>query len=106
MSARSGPENNHSARAWITPAAAVVVIGAMAWLTRRYFMDDAFIGFRYLNNLLSGRGLVFNPGERVEGITNLGWVLALAPLASIPTIPAAVAGLSPGGLARDRGGAP
>lgn len=41
-------------------------------------MDDAFIGLRYAANLLSGRGLVFNPGEAVEGVTNLGWVLAVA----------------------------
>jgi len=68
---------------------AVAVIGAMAWVTRRYFMDDAFIGFHYLTNLLSGRGFTFNPGERVEGITNIGWVLSLIPLASILTIPAA-----------------
>lgn len=41
-------------------------------------MDDAFIGLRYAANLLAGRGLVFNPGEVVEGVTNLGWVVAVA----------------------------
>ena len=42
--------------------------------------DDAFISFRYARNLLEGQGLVFNPGERVEGYTNFLWVLELAAL--------------------------
>ncbi len=40
--------------------------------------DDAFISFRYARHLLDGHGLVYNPGERVEGITNLLWTLILA----------------------------
>jgi hypothetical protein len=41
-------------------------------------MDDAYISFRYARNLAAGLGLVFNPGERVEGYTNFLWVLILA----------------------------
>lgn len=42
-------------------------------------IDDAFISFRYARNLASGYGFVFNPGgERVEGFTNLLWVLILS----------------------------
>lgn len=41
--------------------------------------DDAYITLRYSRNLWQGQGLVFNPGEHVEGITNLGWALLLAP---------------------------
>jgi hypothetical protein len=37
--------------------------------------DDAYISFRYARNLLDGNGLVFNPGERVEGYTNFLYVL-------------------------------
>lgn len=40
--------------------------------------DDAYISFRYADNLARGRGLVYNPGERVEGYTNFLWVLLLA----------------------------
>ena len=40
--------------------------------------EDAFISFRYARNLLEGHGLVFNPGERVEGYTNFLWTLELA----------------------------
>jgi arabinofuranosyltransferase len=32
--------------------------------------DDSFISFRYAQNLAWGHGLVFNPGEQVEGYTN------------------------------------
>jgi arabinofuranosyltransferase len=40
--------------------------------------DDAFISYRYARNLVEGQGLVYNPGERVEGYTNLLWTLSLA----------------------------
>jgi arabinofuranosyltransferase len=41
--------------------------------------DDMMITLRYAANLASGHGLVWNEGERVEGITNLLWALLLAP---------------------------
>ncbi len=40
-----------------------------------YLLDDAYISLRYAHNLIDGHGLVFNPGERVEGYTNFLWVL-------------------------------
>jgi arabinofuranosyltransferase len=45
--------------------------------------DDAFISFRYAEQLLAGHGLVFNVGERVEGYTNLLWVLEMALLGAV-----------------------
>lgn len=42
--------------------------------------DDMMITLRYAQNLARGDGLVWNAGERVEGITNLLWALLLAPL--------------------------
>jgi arabinofuranosyltransferase len=44
----------------------------------RFTQDDAYISMRYAKNLVEGRGLVFNPGERVEGYTNFAWTLLLA----------------------------
>lgn len=41
-------------------------------------MDDAYISYRYAQNLADGHGLVFNIGERVEGYTNLLWTLMAA----------------------------
>ncbi|MDE0004189.1 MAG: hypothetical protein OXQ29_15985, partial [Rhodospirillaceae bacterium] len=54
----------------------------LAWLTEVswFLCDDAFISFRYVRNLLEGHGLVFNPGERVEGYSNFLWVLELSVL--------------------------
>jgi hypothetical protein len=45
----------------------------------RYFslFDDAMVSMRYAWNLAHGHGLVWNPGERVEGYTNLLMVLAM-----------------------------
>jgi hypothetical protein len=52
--------------------------------------DDAYISFRYADNLVNGHGLVFNPGERVEGITNLLWTLLFVPVIAVGLDPAAV----------------
>ena len=46
---------------------------------REFIIDDAFISFRYARNFVEGEGLVFNPGERVEGYSNLLWILAVSP---------------------------
>ena len=43
-----------------------------------FTQDDAFISFRYVKNFVNGEGLVFNPGERVEGYTNFFWILLLS----------------------------
>ena len=50
----------------------------LAFQRRLVLCDDAFISFRYVRNLLEGNGLVFNPGEYVEGYTNFLWILELA----------------------------
>lgn len=44
---------------------------------QRYFTfaDDGLITLRYGWNLAHGNGLVWNPGEKVEGITNTLWAL-------------------------------
>lgn len=41
--------------------------------------DDAYISFRYAANFFHGHGLVFNPGERVEGYSNLLYTLLVTP---------------------------
>lgn len=47
-------------------------------ISQRWMADDAFISFRYARNLTLGHGLVFNPGERVEGYTNFLWTVLIA----------------------------
>ena len=41
-------------------------------------LDDAYISYRYARNLVEGAGLVYNPGEHVEGFSNLLWTLLVA----------------------------
>jgi len=48
------------------------------WQYHGYLLDDTFISLRYARNLVEGQGLVFNPGERVEGYTNFLLVLLAA----------------------------
>ncbi len=51
------------------------------WMqVRGYTMDDAFISFRYAQNLVSTGNLSWNPGEKVatEGYSSILWVLVLA----------------------------
>jgi hypothetical protein len=52
----------------------------------RYFWlnDDMMVSMRYARNLAEGRGLVFNPGERVEGYSNPLWTLAMAAAHRLP----------------------
>lgn len=53
----------------------------------RYFIlqDDGMISMRYARNLVHGYGFVWNPGGlRVEGFTNLLWVLYMALLHLLP----------------------
>lgn len=41
-------------------------------------VDDAYITYRYAENLASGDGAVYNKGERVEGFSSPAWMLALS----------------------------
>jgi hypothetical protein len=58
--------------------AAAVIYGMVAAVQLLWVCDDAFISFRYAENLVHGHGLVFNVGERVEGYTNFLWTLGIA----------------------------
>jgi len=52
---------------------------SLAW-QRLWLCDDAYISFRYAENLAQGHGLVFNVGEWVEGYTNFLWTALLGGL--------------------------
>ena len=77
-------------------AVVVVIVGgglACAW-HNLWFSDDAFISLDYARNWIEGRGLVFNPGERVEGYTNFLWVALIAGLGRLGLdLPLATLGL-------------
>ena len=65
---------------FLIPTALAILISLAAWhsWSRWSLIDDAFISFRYALNLAQGNGLVFNPGERVEGYSNFLWTCLLA----------------------------
>lgn len=62
-----------------------VALAAFSFANLYHFnvIDDAYISFQYTRNLVSGNGVVFNPGEYVEGYTNFLWIVVLAPFYAI-----------------------
>ena len=58
---------------WLIGIAAIADAFRLRWLS-----DDAFISFRYAENWARGHGLVFNPGEYVEGFSNPSWTILFA----------------------------
>src|SRR3954447_14615800 len=55
----------------------ITILIILAWVFR-FIQDDAFISFRYADNLARGNGLVWNAGEYVEGYTNFLWTMIIA----------------------------
>ncbi|MCC7012136.1 MAG: hypothetical protein IT454_06225 [Planctomycetes bacterium] len=83
MSADSGVERQRFPRPtaieWAALAASLFFTLQYSWL-----LDDAFIYFRYVDNLVYlGRGLVFNEGEYVEGYSSPLWCVLLVPLRAL-----------------------
>lgn len=46
------------------------VCGFLSWKTRHFQLDDALIYLRYLRNFFDGNGLVYNVGDRFNGLTS------------------------------------
>ncbi len=73
---------------WLFPA--FLVLGYVFWRqtllasrlidgVRWYWLDDdMMISMRYARNLAEGNGLVWTPGERVEGYSNFLWTMVMA----------------------------
>lgn len=87
-------------RAWPVILCALLLLGAVwsaSFISRSSFLsggettfslhDDAMISMRYARNLARGDGLVWNPGERVEGISNPLWAGLMALLHLFPVAP-------------------
>jgi hypothetical protein len=83
-------------------AAKIAVLGVVAlWLALLAIYcvqlvglaaDDMYITYRYAQNLALGRGLTFNPGERVFGISDPGVALLLAAGSRLTGVPIPVVG--------------
>lgn len=67
----------------IATAGACLALLLYRAISEAWTNDDALITFRYVQNLVAGEGLVFNPGERIEGISNPLFALLLAPWAAL-----------------------
>jgi len=65
----------------------LVVVLLLEGIIFGYLVDDSFIPYRYAENLIAGNGLVFNPGERVEGYSNFLWVVLLGAFMSFGISP-------------------
>src|SRR5438105_12922704 len=78
------------------PAWGFALAGLCIWvalagrLFRDWQADDAYISYRYAWNLVHGHGLVYNPGEVVEGYTNFLWTLLAAGAIAVGLPPAGV----------------
>lgn len=55
----------------------------IAFMRTAWVAEDAYISFRVIENLLSGAGLVWNLGERVQVFTHPLWLFLLVPLVSL-----------------------
>ena len=75
MPQSSRPPLFASRRETVVAAAGLAALVALAWWQRNV-VDDAFIMLRYADHWARGHGLVWNPGERVEGYTNFLGTLA------------------------------
>jgi hypothetical protein len=78
------------------PAWALVLAACGTWvvlagrLLGEWQLDDAYISYRYAWNLVHGQGLVYNPGEVVEGYTNFLWTMLAAGAIGLGLPPATV----------------
>ncbi len=74
--------SSNSKKYWLMAAAVFAICATVLWMGAREYMpflaDDTLISLRYSERFLEGKGLTWNDGERVEGYSNLSWVLLLA----------------------------
>lgn len=56
---------------------AVLAIAAALVISRSWITEDAYISFRSIHNLISGYGMDYNPGERVESYSHPVWAFLL-----------------------------
>jgi hypothetical protein len=78
----------------VTPRRLVLALVLLwgVWAVANYYVnEDAFISFRYVENLVGGEGLVYNPGVRDEAYSNLLWIIILA-VPALFGVPPEVAG--------------
>jgi len=59
--------------------ASLITVLFFSWFFFHFTMDDAYISYRYSENLINGGGLTWNAGEDpVEGYSNFLWIIIAA----------------------------
>jgi arabinofuranosyltransferase len=71
-------EQNPLLLRWLT--AALIAIALFTFIKNFWINEDAYILYRSLDQLLAGRGPVWNSGERVQVYTSVAWYWLLAAL--------------------------
>jgi arabinofuranosyltransferase len=61
----------------------VIAAGTIVAFNLAFYHDDAFITLRYARHFLAGQGLVWNPGEYVQGYTNFLHLLVVAAFGAV-----------------------
>jgi hypothetical protein len=74
-------------RGWVAAGLCLLSLAA-AWWMRAYEVDDAYIYYRYADNLVRGAGAVFNPGERLYALASVLQLALLLPGALVGALPA------------------
>lgn len=69
---------NDEKRAWRLALLLALTAFAVVLLRTAHIIDDAYISFRSVFNLVEGHGLTWNVTERVQAFTNPLWVLVLS----------------------------
>jgi len=74
----SSPQKFNTRKLFLISSVLILIGGVYSVFKMKWVCDDAFITFRYVENWLNGLGMVYNPGEYVEGYTNFLWLLLLS----------------------------
>ena len=62
-------------RDWLLPVVMVAVAYVVLLLHKAWVTDDAFLTLRTVSNYVSGHGLTWNPGDRVQAYTHPLWMM-------------------------------
>ncbi len=68
---------------FIAGSVALAIVLISYYARGGYQLDDAFIFYRYAENLAAGRGLVYNAGEYVYGATSITYAVLLGMLRTV-----------------------
>ncbi|MFL5764626.1 MAG: hypothetical protein ACJ77K_11845 [Bacteroidia bacterium] len=72
------PPSSASKRNVILLSLLAIAVSLIYSYKLRWLGDDIFIALRYVQHFIAGQGLVYNPGEKVEGFTDFLWLMLIS----------------------------